>query len=640
MKKKYLWLSMIALLIIVIGTTLTFRVVGANTLDEKLELANQAYQSEEWEKSIELYQKVLKIDPDHVEARLGLGKAYQAMNHRDEAIETINEGIDRKVQEHRYYLLLSDIYSSMGDVSKAVDVLDRGQKYSTHQSLKQAYKELISNIYIHTDREIVQEGYDREIELVYENEKGDLKPLEGEWSVQDTSIGTIESNDGSVRFEAAKTGKTAIEVKWESLTQYVTIEVAEQVVEEMTIEPSEVESLAVGESQDISVTGVDAAGEEMTFTPEWTSKEGRLEIEAQQDGTATIKAKEEGKDTLFISYQDYEKELDVVVDGESKSIDAQVEGEGSVTVFPDKELYFKGEKVTLEAFPEEGWEFTGWKGDLNGNDNPVNTTVDNNMDIVAVFEPIQHDLDLSISGEGEIIRDSLADSYDHMDQVSLRARAASGWEFAGWKGSYTGDDTRINLVMDEDKSLQAVFTREETEQEEEEPEETGDSREEEDSYEPSPPEPTSYSLSLQSNGGGSIQKNKSGSTFEEGTTVRLTAVPKDGWNFTGWSGSASGSSASISVTMNGKKSIQANFEKEPEPEPEPKTYSLSTSVVGFGKINASRTSAQEGESITVKAIPAEGWRFVEWRGDAVGYSSSSTITMDGNKQVTAVFEEE
>ncbi|CUS03378.2 exported protein of unknown function [Candidatus Promineifilum breve] len=60
-------------------------------------------------------------------------------------------------------------------------------------------------------------------------------------------------------------------------------------------------------------------------------------------------------------------------------------GDGTVTVEPEKDEYAFGEVVTLTATPDEGSVFTGWAGDLSGATNPVNVTMDDDKTIAATF---------------------------------------------------------------------------------------------------------------------------------------------------------------------------------------------------------------------------------------------------------------
>jgi hypothetical protein len=94
--------------------------------------------------------------------------------------------------------------------------------------------------------------------------------------------------------------------------------------------------------------------------------------------------------------------------------------------------------------------------------------------------------------------------------------------------------------------------------------------------------------------------------------------------------------------MDSNKSVRAVFSKEepkPEPKPEPKQFTLSTSKEGEGSISTNRSGSTftEGTSVTLTATPADGWEFVRWEGDASGRSSTFTLTMSSNRNVTAVF---
>ena len=58
---------------------------------------------------------------------------------------------------------------------------------------------------------------------------------------------------------------------------------------------------------------------------------------------------------------------------------------GSVTKTPDKMVYKLGQKVTLSAFADPGYEFSGWSGCLSGMENPVTIIMHTNRTVVANF---------------------------------------------------------------------------------------------------------------------------------------------------------------------------------------------------------------------------------------------------------------
>ncbi len=67
-----------------------------------------------------------------------------------------------------------------------------------------------------------------------------------------------------------------------------------------------------------------------------------------------------------------------------------------------------------------------------------------------------------------------------------------------------------------------------------------------------------YTLAVNATNG-TVSKDPDQPTYNHGTIVQLTATPNAGWTFIDWSGDASGSANPLSVTMDGNKTITANF---------------------------------------------------------------------------------
>jgi outer membrane protein assembly factor BamB len=69
------------------------------------------------------------------------------------------------------------------------------------------------------------------------------------------------------------------------------------------------------------------------------------------------------------------------------------------------------------------------------------------------------------------------------------------------------------------------------------------------------------------------------------------------------------------------------------------SYELTILVVGNGTVSPTNTTYASGTSVNLEAISDPGWTFSGWSGDATG-TANTTITMNGNKVVTATFTNE
>jgi len=137
--------------------------------------------------------------------------------------------------------------------------------------------------------------------------------------------------------------------------------------------------------------------------------------------------------------------------------------------------------------------------------------------------------------------------------------------------------------------------------------------------------PPSYMLTMLVVGEGTVSPGNG--TYVQGTTVSLEAIGAEGWSFSGWSGDATGTT-NTTITMNSNKVVTATFTQN--------EYTLTMLVAGEGTVSPSNGTHLSGATVSLEAIPSEGWGFSEWSGDASG-TGNTILVMDGNKTVTATF---
>ncbi|MDT8860322.1 tetratricopeptide repeat protein [Alkalihalobacillus sp. MEB130] len=637
MDKKFILFVVSGIIAVSLMGIFTVSAIQSDNLAKQLQIAKNHFESADYEESIKAFESVLELDPLNIDARLGLAESYVALSRFDEAEETLLTGIELLPKEESFYSFLSAFHIDQLQILNALEILDQGANETNSTELIDEFETLHDTIRI-SSRRLVQQGHSRKVSLIWkENDDQESIRLPAEWQVVNEHIGVLsDSNEiDEVIFTGEELGETEIIAKFGEYTFTRTLEVKEQVLQSVAVTPEEFGVLAIGQTLPVSVVGFDAEGEHMEFTPRWRLDDEDLGEFIEPIGyETTFKALKEGTTHLVVNYEDFVERIELVIEGDNKVISHKSLGQGEVVVSPEQDSYTPNTSVSIEAKPQTGWRFVRWEGDLEGNENPVNLTIKTSLNIQAIFEEEEaHSLSLAKTGEGEIIRSSLSSTFSNMDSVQLTARPSEGWSFKEWTGSISSTDARIHVVMDSDKSIRAVFTKNEPEpQPRPEPE-----------VQQAPPTPT-YTLSLNAGEGGQIQKDRSGNQFQNGTRVALTAVPNSGWKFVRWEGAATGTSRNTSVSMDSNKSVRAVFSKEepiPKPEPEPKQLTLSTAKVGEGTVSTNRSGSTfgEGTSVTLTATPAEGWEFVRWEGDASGRSTSLTVTMNNNRSITAVFAE-
>lgn len=125
------------------------------------------------------------------------------------------------------------------------------------------------------------------------------------------------------------------------------------------------------------------------------------------------------------------------------------------------------------------------------------------------------------------------------------------------------------------------------------------------------PTVTQYTLTVTAGTGGSV--STAGGTYNDGTSISITATPSEGYGFIGWNGSNS-TSSTISVTLSANTTIEALFGQLPQftlPDNPSKMFTKGigdTLSIGFshaGGYKSTSLSAEYG-SVSVISEPNEG----------------------------------
>jgi hypothetical protein len=77
---------------------------------------------------------------------------------------------------------------------------------------------------------------------------------------------------------------------------------------------------------------------------------------------------------------------------------------------------------------------------------------------------------------------------------------------------------------------------------------------------------------------------------------------------------------------------------------QPKTYTVTLSVLGNGQVSfqpqggyQTAIQVQQGQAVTIKAVPDSGYKFSNWAGDLSGKDNPATITVQKDMNIVAVF---
>jgi hypothetical protein len=142
----------------------------------------------------------------------------------------------------------------------------------------------------------------------------------------------------------------------------------------------------------------------------------------------------------------------------------------------------------------------------------------------------------------------------------------------------------------------------------------------------------SFTLTLNTNGSGTLTRNPTNALYPAGSVVTVKATPNPGWLFKGWSGDVVATENPLNVLMDRSKSLTANFGTIP-------TFSLTISMDGNGFVTLDPPGGTyvSNSVVNATATPMAGWIFTHWAQDESGTSNQLQINISTNKFIRAVF---
>jgi uncharacterized protein (TIGR02145 family) len=215
-------------------------------------------------------------------------------------------------------------------------------------------------------------------------------------------------------------------------------------------------------------------------------------------------------------------------------VNVSVEGNGTITVEPQQDLYPHFSTIVLTPNPPEGWEFVSWGGDVSGNTVPLEVTVTNEVNIKGIFGRKDYPLTVNVLGEGSVLERIIPQrttQYPFETMVELTSKPEDGWVFYRWIGDLTGSENPKNIQVNNSKTVTSEFKS------------------------------IDDLLTVESIGQGTVQIRQE--TFETNPSRRrltLIPLPSVGWAFIKWGGDLSGDEVLKQLVIDDEKKITVTFQ--------------------------------------------------------------------------------
>jgi len=158
----------------------------------------------------------------------------------------------------------------------------------------------------------------------------------------------------------------------------------------------------------------------------------------------------------------------IIVMNSNKTISANIEkipayvltlggDHGSVKALPMSATYEPGSAVVLVATPVEGYKFRGWEGDHVSTNNPTSLIMNSDKTINAIFTLIESYTLTTTAINGSVTLDPPGGTYEEGTEITLTATPEGNRIFSEWSGDLTGSENPATIIMDANKTIEAIF---------------------------------------------------------------------------------------------------------------------------------------------------------------------------------------
>lgn len=274
--------------------------------------------------------------------------------------------------------------------------------------------------------------------------------------------------------------------------------------------------------------------------------------------------------------------------------------------------------ATVTAVANEGFRFLEWTeaGTQISTEASLTFTVTNDQTLTAIFEPISEPAPGPTPKPTYTINVSTAEGgtasgggeFEQGSSVTLTVTPENGYRFIAWteNDEQISTDENYTFIADHDRTIVAIFM---------------------------PISKPIYTVHVSSAQGGTVEGSGS---YEEGELITVNATPDNDYRFLYWeeNGEQVSTDETFTFTADRDRTLVAKFTPIPKP-----TYTVQVSSTQGGVAEGSG-SYKEGETVTVNAVPDNGYRFRRWEENSVQVSTEArySFAAETDRMLVAVFE--